>query len=77
MRSVIRTIIVAALSLMTVSTVVAQRAIPEDNLAYPVLVTIPGVEKLTAFSSSRRPLATSSRLSTSCSTPKANFSVPR
>ncbi len=46
MRLVIRIIIAAAFSAAALaSVIVAQRAVPEDNLAYPVLITIPGVEE--------------------------------
>src|ERR1700693_3163928 len=30
-------------------TVIGQRALPDDNLAYPVLVQIPGVEEASGF----------------------------
>jgi Trypsin-like peptidase domain len=50
MRSAIRMVIVPALALFVlVHPTIAQRALPDDNLAYPVLVAIPGVEEASGF----------------------------
>jgi hypothetical protein len=50
MRSVIRAIGLVVFSLcLLANPSAAQRALPDDNLAYPVLVAIPGVEEASGF----------------------------